>query len=119
MRWWIGGWDMTAGAKGHRRTGARMFFVAFFVLPCALVPVRPCALSAQSLTKRLDRRLDAPPFDRPFWGVAVVDQKGRLVCGRKGHRRFPPASTAKLGVSTVAAALLPPEQTVRTSLYAG
>src|SRR3954454_5994763 len=108
MRWTIGGWDMTAGAKAHRRTGARQFFGCLFVLLWALAPVRPCALSAQSLTKRLDRRLDAPPFDRAFWGVAVVDQKGKLVYGRNEHRLFTPASTAKLVVITAASALLPP-----------
>jgi serine-type D-Ala-D-Ala carboxypeptidase/endopeptidase (penicillin-binding protein 4) len=107
------------GGRAHRRTGARMLFVALLILPCAFAPVRPCALHAQSLTKRLDRRLDAPPFDRAFWGVAVVDQKGKLVYGRNEHRLFTPASTAKLVVSAVAAALLPPELTVRTSLYAG
>src|SRR3954467_11399102 len=112
MRWWIGGWGMMTGAKAHGRTGARVLFVGLIVLTCAFAPVRPCALSAQSLSKRLDRRLDAPPFDRAFWGVAVVDQKGKLVYGRNEHRLFSPASTAKLVVSTVAAALLPPEQTV-------
>ena len=87
-------------------------------LLCAFAPVRPCALHAQSLPKRLDRRLDAPPFDRALWGVALVDQKGKLVYGRNEHRLFTPASNAKLVVSAVAAALLPPDLTVRTSLYA-
>src|SRR5262249_21328167 len=84
----------------------------------ALPPYRPTA-EAQSLSKRLDRRLDAPPFDRAFWGVAVVDQKGKLVYGRNEHRLFTPASHAQLVVSAVAAALLPPELIVRTSVYAG
>jgi D-alanyl-D-alanine carboxypeptidase/D-alanyl-D-alanine-endopeptidase (penicillin-binding protein 4) len=108
---------------------------ALVALLCAAAPLRPSVflgswppsllaswppgtLLAQSLTRRLDRRLDAPPFDRALWGVALVDQKGKLVYGRNEHRLFTPASNAKLVVSAVAAALLPPDLTVRTSLYA-
>src|SRR5687768_12822093 len=39
-------------------------------------------LSAQSLAKRLDQRLDAPPFDKSLWGVSVVDHTGKLLYGR-------------------------------------
>jgi D-alanyl-D-alanine carboxypeptidase/D-alanyl-D-alanine-endopeptidase (penicillin-binding protein 4) len=108
---------------------------ALVALLCAAAPLRPSVflgswppsllaswppgtLLAQSLTRRLDRRLDAPPFDRALWGVALVDQKGKLVYGRNEHRLYTPASNAKLVVSAVAAALLPPDLTVRTSLYA-
>jgi D-alanyl-D-alanine carboxypeptidase/D-alanyl-D-alanine-endopeptidase (penicillin-binding protein 4) len=76
-------------------------------------------LCAQSLTKRLDARLDAPPFDRQLWGVALVDDKGRLLYGRNPERLFIPASNTKLVVTVVASALLPPDWTVRTSAYAG
>jgi D-alanyl-D-alanine carboxypeptidase/D-alanyl-D-alanine-endopeptidase (penicillin-binding protein 4) len=75
-------------------------------------------VAAQSLAKRLDARLDAPPFNRQLWGVAVVDETGRLLYGRNADRLFVPASNTKLVVSAVAAALLPPDFTVRTSLYA-
>src|SRR5687767_14758513 len=75
-------------------------------------------LSAQSLAKRLDQRLDAAPFDKSLWGVSVVDHTGKLLYGRNERRLFTPASNAKLVVAAVAAALLPPDFRVRTSLYA-
>ena len=78
----------------------------------------PLPLAAQSLPKRLDARLDKAPFDRQLWGVAVVDERGRLVYGRNARQLFTPASNTKIVVAAVAAALLPPDWTVRTSLYA-
>jgi serine-type D-Ala-D-Ala carboxypeptidase/endopeptidase (penicillin-binding protein 4) len=85
----------------------------------ALAPVFPAAaLHAQSLEKRLNRRLDTRPFDKSLWGVAVVDHKGKLLYGRNEHRLFTPASNTKLVVTAVASALLPPDLTVRTSVYA-
>ena len=75
-------------------------------------------LSAQSLPKRLDARLDTPAFERHLWGVALVDEQGKLLYGRNAHRLFIPASNAKIVVAAVASALLPPDWTVRTSLYA-
>src|SRR5688500_2153925 len=91
---------------------------AALVLLSALPPVRPSALLAHSLTKRLDQRLDAAPFDRSLWGVSVVDHNGKLLYARNEHRLFTPASNAKLVVTAVASALLPPDFKVRTSLYA-
>ena len=86
----------------------------------AFAPALPLpVLHAQSLQKRLDRRLDTPPFDRSLWGVAVVDHKGKLLYGRNERRLFTPASNTKLVVTAVASALLPPDFTVRTSVYAG
>jgi D-alanyl-D-alanine carboxypeptidase/D-alanyl-D-alanine-endopeptidase (penicillin-binding protein 4) len=73
---------------------------------------------AQSLAHRIDSRLDAPPFNRSFWGVAVVDQSGKLIYGRNERRLFTPASDTKILVAAVASALLPPDWNVRTSLYA-
>jgi D-alanyl-D-alanine carboxypeptidase/D-alanyl-D-alanine-endopeptidase (penicillin-binding protein 4) len=84
----------------------------------ALPLLAPPALPAQSLAKRLDKRLDTPPFDRSLWGVALVDHTGKLLYGRNERRLFTPASNAKLVVTAVASALLPPDFTVRTSLYA-
>ncbi len=46
-----------------------------------------------------------------------MDDRGRLLYGRNADRLFVPASVAKLFVSAVAAALLPPDGRVRTSLY--
>jgi D-alanyl-D-alanine carboxypeptidase/D-alanyl-D-alanine-endopeptidase (penicillin-binding protein 4) len=82
------------------------------------LPVRPSALHAQSLPKRLDKRLDAPPFDKSLWGVSVLDENGKSLYGRNEHRLFTPASNTKLVVTAVGSALLPPDYTVRTSLYA-
>jgi len=76
------------------------------------------ALSAQSLAHRLDRRLDAPPMDRSLWGVALVDEKGSVRYGRNQRQLFIPASNTKIVVAAVASALLPPDWTVKTSLYA-
>lgn len=92
---------------------------ALIVGALTLVPTLPLtALHAQSLEKRLNRRLDTPPFDKSLWGVAVVDHKGKLLYGRNERRLFTPASNTKLVVTAVASALLPPDLTVRTSVYA-
>ncbi len=76
------------------------------------------AMGQKTLARRLDARLDRPPFHRQLWGVALLDEQGRLLYGRNQDRLFIPASNAKLVVSAVAAALLPPDWTVKTSLYA-
>jgi D-alanyl-D-alanine carboxypeptidase/D-alanyl-D-alanine-endopeptidase (penicillin-binding protein 4) len=73
---------------------------------------------AQSLEKRLDKRLDAAPFNRTLWGVLVLDQNGKKLYGRNDGRLFTPASNTKLVVSAVAAAMLPADFRVRTSVYA-
>jgi len=75
-------------------------------------------LLGQSLEKRLDRRLDAAPFNRTLWGVLVLDQNGKKLYGRNEGRLFTPASNTKLVVTAVAAAMLPPDFRVRTSVYA-
>lgn len=75
-------------------------------------------LSAQSLAKRLGRLLDAPPFDRHFWGVVVLDSTGKVLFERNGTRLFVPASNTKLLVSAFATVLFPPDTTLNTSLYA-
>ncbi len=76
-------------------------------------------LAAQSLTKRLDRLLDAEPFDRHHWGVVVLDTTGKVLYQRNATRLFVPASNTKLIVSAAATALLPLEGAVQTSVYAG
>jgi D-alanyl-D-alanine carboxypeptidase/D-alanyl-D-alanine-endopeptidase (penicillin-binding protein 4) len=91
--------------------------IAALVAACSLLFL-PAGLGAQSLQKRLDRRLDAPPLDRTLWGVTVVDEKGKQLYGRNEGRLFTPASNTKLVVTAVAAALLPPDFRVRTSVYA-
>lgn len=86
-----------------------------------LVPAAPVTLSAQlprKAVRELDSLLDTAPFDRNLWGVALVDDRGRLLYGRNADKLFIPASNTKLVVSAVAAALLPPDWTIRTSVYA-
>ncbi len=89
------------------RPGGSLFLSVLSVISVLSVP----PLSAQS------KRLDSPPFDRQLWGVAVVNEKGSLVYGRNPRQLFIPASNTKIVVAAVASALLPPDWTVRTSLY--
>jgi len=84
----------------------------------SVLSISPPVTDAQSLPQRLDRRLDTPPFDRHLWGVALVDEKGKLLYGRNARQLFIPASNTKIVVAAVASALLRPDWTVRTSLYA-
>jgi D-alanyl-D-alanine carboxypeptidase/D-alanyl-D-alanine-endopeptidase (penicillin-binding protein 4) len=79
----------------------------------------PVPLGAQTLQQRLDARLDQPPFNRALWGVALVDENGLVLYGRNADRLFIPASNTKLVVAAVAAALLPPDWKVKTSVYGG
>lgn len=73
---------------------------------------------APKARRQLDSLIDAAPYNRTLWGVALVDDGGRLLYGRNPDRLFIPASNTKLVVSSVAAALLAPDWTVMTSLYA-
>jgi len=74
-------------------------------------------LAGQSLTRRLDARLDAPGLDRHLWGVAVADVAGRPLYGRNAERLFIPASNTKLVIAAAATVMLGPDFTVRTSVY--
>jgi D-alanyl-D-alanine carboxypeptidase/D-alanyl-D-alanine-endopeptidase (penicillin-binding protein 4) len=69
------------------------------------------------LAERLRRLLDAPPFDRALWGVAIMDPSGRLVFERNGDRLFVPASNMKLVVSAVATVLLSPDFRFHTTVH--
>ena len=111
--------DLHAGMAPSAALRVRRLLHVLIVGALTLAPALPLpTLHAQSLPKRLDRRLDTPPFDKSLWGVAVVDHKGKLLYGRNERRLFTPASNTKLVVTAVASALLPPDFTVRTSLYA-
>lgn len=79
--------------------------------------LHPPAADAQSFRRPLERVLDAEPLTRHLWGIAVADTTGRLLYGRNAERLFIPASNTKLVVTAVAAALLPPDFTVATSVY--
>ena len=76
------------------------------------------SLAAQSLQQRLNRLLDAPPFDRATWNVFVQDDRGRVLFNRNGDRLSVPASNTKLVVAATAAVLLPADYRARTSVYA-
>jgi D-alanyl-D-alanine carboxypeptidase/D-alanyl-D-alanine-endopeptidase (penicillin-binding protein 4) len=103
--------------------GATLACVLFPAVPPSRLPAQaqqapaaPAPLS--TLARRLDARLDAAPFDRQLWGVALVDEAGQLLYGRNADRMFIPASNTKLVVTSVAAALFDPSFTVKTSVYA-
>jgi serine-type D-Ala-D-Ala carboxypeptidase/endopeptidase (penicillin-binding protein 4) len=82
----------------------------------ALIGAAPAG--AQALQKRIDTRLGAPPLNRNLWGVVLLGPDGKQLYARNADRMFIPASNTKLVVSAVSAALLPPDWTVNTSLYA-
>src|SRR5688572_30768887 len=124
MRKSIRGWHMTDGRDGRdgedgrdgpdvRTPLFRAILTASTVLTILTIPP---ALSAQSHA-RIDRLADQPPFSHSLFGIALVDERGRLLYGRNADRMFVPASNTKIVVTAVAAALLPPDFTVRTSLY--
>lgn len=103
-------------ARPHVRGLGRAIVAGLLLLPA----LHPARLPAQDkkLAKVIDRRLDAAPFDRLLWGAAVLDDQGKVLYARNADRLFVPASNLKLVVSTVAAMLLPPDWSVRTSAYA-
>jgi D-alanyl-D-alanine carboxypeptidase/D-alanyl-D-alanine-endopeptidase (penicillin-binding protein 4) len=72
---------------------------------------------AQALQKRINTRLDKAPLDRNLWGVVLLDPSGKQLYARNADRMFIPASNTKLVVTAVGSALLPPDWTVRTSVY--
>ena len=86
--------------------------------PLLLMLLLTPVLTAQSLARRIDRLLDSAPFDRHHWGVVVLDTTGKILYQRNATRLFVPASNTKLIVSAAATALLPPDGTVQTSVYA-
>jgi serine-type D-Ala-D-Ala carboxypeptidase/endopeptidase (penicillin-binding protein 4) len=83
-----------------------------------IFPVQP-VLAQADVGRRIDARLNTVPFNRQLWGIALVDENGRLVYGRNESRLFIPASNTKLIVSAVASALLPPDWRAKTSVYGG
>jgi serine-type D-Ala-D-Ala carboxypeptidase/endopeptidase (penicillin-binding protein 4) len=123
----IRGWRMIeAGKRGSEQAGKQESEAGKGPLPhllaavLAVLTLAPASLTAQKdLKHRIDSRLDTPPFNRQLWGVAMLDENGRILYGRNESRLFIPASNTKLVVSAVAAALLPPEWRVKTSLYGG
>jgi D-alanyl-D-alanine carboxypeptidase/D-alanyl-D-alanine-endopeptidase (penicillin-binding protein 4) len=116
----ISGKGGKVGKDGNafRRWARASLLASLPVFPALpILPVLP--VQAQSLARRIDSRLNAVPFNRQLWGIALLDEGGRLLYGRNESRLFIPASNTKLVVSAVASALLPPEWRVKTSLYGG
>ncbi len=72
---------------------------------------------SKKAVRGIDSLLTAGPFDHALWGIALMDEKGKLLYGHNADKLFIPASNTKLVVSAVAAALLPGDWTIRTSLY--
>jgi len=113
MRKWIRGWRMIDRSWVARVVGRGICWFGIATLATLATP----ATSESQVNRRIDALLDQPPFRTSLWGVALVDQSGRLVYGRNADRMFIPASNAKLVVTAVAAALLPPDFSVKTSVY--
>jgi len=108
-----------AGSRRERTGGLRpcAATMALVVLLSAPLPAQSPAPSRSLPLPSAPARVDHAPLDRFLWGIAVVDDRGRLLYQRNAERLFVPASTAKIVVSAVAAALLPADSTVRTSVY--
>ncbi|HEU4570030.1 MAG TPA: D-alanyl-D-alanine carboxypeptidase/D-alanyl-D-alanine-endopeptidase [Gemmatimonadales bacterium] len=110
----IRGWRSNKRAD---RRGARWLAPGLALLGIVLAAAAPVRLPAQSLQRRLDRRLAAAPWDRTLWGIVVLDERGRQVYGLNADRLFVPASNTKILVTATASALLAPDFTVKTSVY--
>lgn len=76
------------------------------------------ALPPPVTVSTLDRLLDAPPFDRHLWGIALTGDRGTLEYARNADRLFILASNTKLVVAGAASTLLDPALRVATSVYA-
>ena len=108
-----------ARGTGRQRVGMVARSGALTAAILCLTLALPDGLPGQSLSRRLDRLLDAPGFDRHHWGVAVLDTTGKVLFERNATRLFVPASNTKLLVAATATALLPPDLRVKTTVFAG
>src|SRR4051812_15024777 len=106
---WIRGWRMTK---------KETWLLCLLSSLVSVVPVQP-AFGQADFGRRIDARLNTVPFNRQLWGIALLDQNGRLIYGRNESRLFIPASNTKLIVSAVASALLPPDWRVKNRVYGG
>jgi serine-type D-Ala-D-Ala carboxypeptidase/endopeptidase (penicillin-binding protein 4) len=96
----------------------KLHLLAAFLTVLSVLPVLP-VFAQTDVARQIDARLNTVPFNRQLWGIALIDEGGRLVYGRNESRLFIPASNAKLIVSAAASALLPPDWRVKTSVYGG
>src|SRR5436190_18402159 len=70
-----------------------------------------------TLSARIGRLIDQPPFDRATWAVIVGDSAGRVLYERNADRLMVPASNNKLLITCAALNLLGPTHRVTTSIY--
>lgn len=106
------------GRQPSPRCAARPTLVALMVTCLVAGSWFASPVVAQGSGKRVDRRLDAAPLNRYLWGIVLLDADGRVLYHRNAERLFIPASNTKIVVAAVASALLPPDWTVATSVYA-
>jgi D-alanyl-D-alanine carboxypeptidase/D-alanyl-D-alanine-endopeptidase (penicillin-binding protein 4) len=102
--------------RRHSRLASRLVIPALVIALGGGVAEVEAQLSRRA-ARTIDSLLDSPPFNRALWGVALVDERGRLLYGRNADHLFIPASNTKLVVTAVGSALLPPDWTVTTSVY--
>lgn len=103
-------------SKFRQGRGGIVTFSCGLALLAAMAGTASAQLPKKAV-KSIDSLLTATPFERSLWGIALLDDKGRLLYGHNADKLFIPASNTKLVVSAVAAALLPADWTIRTSLY--
>jgi len=97
----------------------RPFSVSLSGLLMLIGGAPPTPAAAQhALAGNIDRHLQELPFSRTHWGIVVVDEGGRELYARNADQLFVPASNTKLVVSAAASALLPPDFSLKTSVYA-
>ncbi len=97
----------------------RPFLVSLSCLWVIVGGSSPAVVLAQGhRAESIDRLLEEVPFDRAHWGILVVDETGHELYSRDPDQLFVPASNTKLVVSAAASALLPPDFTAVTSVYA-
>ena len=103
---WVG-----SGHNGVIRTALGSVFLGLTFLVCG----SQAPLAAQlpkKVVRQLDSLLEAAPFEHSLWGIALVDEKGRLLYGRNADKLFIPASNTKLRGQRGRLGLLPPDWTV-------
>lgn len=92
--------------------------VSFSVGAMVLAAAQPAAAQLpKKAARQVDSLLTAGPFERSLWGIALMDEKGKLLYGHNADKLFIPASNTKIVVSAAAAALFPADWTIKTSLY--
>jgi D-alanyl-D-alanine carboxypeptidase/D-alanyl-D-alanine-endopeptidase (penicillin-binding protein 4) len=90
---------------------------AVFLLLTAACASTPQPASAPSLAQSIDAAIARPPFDRAIWGIAVVEDDGRVLYERNGRTLMIPASNRKLYASATIATCLGLGTRLETAIY--